>query len=129
MRAKDIMTTPVITVRLDTPIKVAAALLVDHEVSALPVIDEHDELVGIVSEADLITLETNPDPRSSILHVLHREQPTPRTVAEVMTRDVVTLPEDVDAAHVARLMLEKRIKSIPIVSGQRPWGSCPGGTF
>jgi CBS domain-containing protein len=117
MRTKDIMTTPVITVRPQTSIKEAAGLLVDHGISALPVVNEDDELVGIVSEGDLITLETVPDPRSEILHVFQREHATPRFVSEVMTRHVVTLPENVDAAHAARLMLEKRVKSIPIVSG------------
>jgi CBS domain-containing protein len=59
MRTQDIMTTPVITVRPQTSIKDAAGLLVDHGISALPVVNEDDELVGIVSEGDLITLEVD----------------------------------------------------------------------
>ena len=122
MRAKDLMTTPVVTVRPDTSIKEAAALLVDHAVSALPVVTEDEDLVGIVSEADLIPLETTPDPRSQIRRPLHRKEPTPRTVEEVMTRGVAALPEDADASQVARLMLERRVKSIPIVAGSRVVG-------
>jgi CBS domain-containing protein len=59
MRTQDIMTTPVITVRPQTSIKDAAGLLVDHGISALPVVNEDDELVGIVSEGDLITPEVD----------------------------------------------------------------------
>jgi len=122
MRTKDIMTTPVITVRPETGVKEAAALLVDHAISALPVVDEADELIGIVSEADLIPLEATPDPRRQMLPVYHRPKPVPHTVGEVMTTSVVALPEDADAAQAARLMLDRHVKSIPIVSGDRVVG-------
>lgn len=122
MRAKDIMATPVVTVHPEVSIKEAATLLLEHQISALPVIDEADELIGIVSEADLLPLETGPDPRSQILPILHRATPVPRTVREVMTRQVMTLPEDADASQAARLMLEEGVKRVPIVSGNRVVG-------
>ena len=122
MRTKDIMTTPVITVRPATGVKEAAALLVEHAISALPVVDEADELIGIVSEADLIPLEATPDPRRQMLPVHHRPKPVPHTVGEVMTTSVVALPEDADAAQAARLMLDRHVKSIPIVFGDRVVG-------
>jgi CBS domain-containing protein len=122
MRAKDIMTTPVITVRPETSVKEAAALLVDHGVRALPVVNDVDELLGMVSEADLIRLETSPDQRRHMLPVPHRVGPVPRTVEEIMSREVVALPEDVDAAQIAREMLKRRVTSIPIVSGDRVVG-------
>jgi CBS domain-containing protein len=122
MRAKDIMTTPVVTVSPGTSVKEVAALLLQNAISAVPVVDEHEELVGIVSEADLVPLETTPDPRSRILRIPRRAEPVPTTAAEVMTRAVVTLPEEVDASEVARLMLDKHVKRIPIVSGKRVVG-------
>lgn len=122
MRAKDIMTTPVVTVHPETTVKEAAALLVDHGISALPVVDEAGELVGIVSEADLIPLEATPDPRRQMLPTHHRPRPVPHAVGEVMTTSVIALPEDADASQAARLMLDRHVKSIPIVSGDHVTG-------
>jgi len=122
MRAKDIMTTPVYTVRPETPIKEAAALLVDRGISALPVVNDAEELVGIVSERDLISLEARAQVHGRIRQALHRTKPTPRTVEEVMTRRVVTLTENADATQVARVMLDKGVKRIPIVSGDHVVG-------
>ncbi|WP_291412894.1 CBS domain-containing protein [Actinophytocola sp.] len=55
MRARDIMSSPVITVRPDTTIKAAAGLLATHGFTALPVVADDDRLIGIVTEADLVT--------------------------------------------------------------------------
>jgi CBS domain-containing protein len=122
MRAKDIMSTPVITVSPDTRLKQVAGILLDHDVSAVPVVGGAGEILGIISEADLVSLETSPDPRSRIILFRPPPRPVPRTAEEVMTREVVALPEDADVAEVARLMLEKRVKRIPIVSGDRVVG-------
>lgn len=122
MRVKDVMTTPVVTLRPEAPIKEAAALLVRHGISGAPVVGEGDELVGIVSESDLMVLETSPDPRSRILHARWRWFRIPRRVEEVMTREVVTLPEGADVADAARLMLERRLKRIPVVTEGRVVG-------
>ncbi|HEX6261628.1 MAG TPA: CBS domain-containing protein [Actinomycetota bacterium] len=122
MHVKDVMTTPVVTLRPETPIKEAAALLVRHGVSGAPVVDEHEQLVGIVSESDLMALETTPDPRSRIRLPRWRRVRVPRRVEQVMTRDVVTLPERADVADAARLMLERRVKRIPVVAEGRVVG-------
>jgi len=124
MRAAEIMTTGVVTVRPSTHVKDVAALLVARGINAAPVVDEHGELVGIVSEADLVMLEGQPDPLRHAIPAadLGGRKDAPRTAGQVMTRRVVALPEDSDVAEVARLMLERRIKQIPIVSGNRVVG-------
>jgi len=122
MRLKDLMTTPVVTVTPETHLKEVAALLVAHEISGVPVVNEDEELVGIVSEADLVTLETGDDPRSHIISRGWRRFDRPRTVREVMVEDVVTLPESADVAEAARLMLERGVKRIPVVGGDRVIG-------
>jgi CBS domain-containing protein len=122
VRAKDVMSSPVVTVRSETPLKEVAATLVDKRISAVPVVDGNGDLVGIVSEADLMTLEAEPDPRSHIIPLPHHEHHVPRTAAEVMTRHVVALHEQADVSEVAKLMLEHRIKQIPIVDGRRVVG-------
>jgi CBS domain-containing protein len=122
MRVKDIMSSPVVTVRPDTPIKEAAAILVERRISALPVVGEHGNLTGIVSEADLVVLETQPDPRRHVIPSQYRRKAIPRVVGEVMTRDVIAVDEDADVALVARLMLEHRLKSVPVVIGNEVVG-------
>jgi CBS domain-containing protein len=101
MQTRDVMTSPVVTVTPDTSLKDAAAALVEHGINAVPVVDDGRRLVGIVSEADL----------------LRPEGPRPRTVREVMTQAVYTMPEDADAAAAARLMLRHGLKSVPVVAG------------
>jgi CBS domain-containing protein len=118
MRIRDVMSSPVVTVAPDTHLKEVADLLVRHEVSAVPVVED-GALVGIVSEADLVPLELAPDPRAHLAPVREPPPGVPRVAAEVMTREVVALPEGADAAEAGRLMLERRIKSIPVVQGRR----------
>jgi CBS domain-containing protein len=121
MLVRDLMSSPVVTVAPGTLVKEAADLLVRHEISAMPVV-EHGELVGIVSEADLVPLELVPDPRAHLAPVREPPAHSPRVVAGVMTRAVVALPERADAAEAGRLMLERGIKSIPVVREGRVVG-------
>jgi CBS domain-containing protein len=115
------MSSPVVCVPPDRRLKDAADLLVTHGISAMPVVDDGD-LAGIVSEADLLPLELAPDPRAHLAALPEPPQQLRQVVAEVMTRQVVALPEDADTAEAARLMLERHIKSIPIVRGRRVVG-------
>ena len=114
MRTCDVMSTPVVTVSPDAPLKDVAATLVEHGINAVPVLDASDRLIGIVSEADLLSLETGlgrgPAPAG------------PRTAGEVMRQSVYTLTGDTDATAAARLMLRHRLKSVPVVAGERVVG-------
>src|SRR5258708_3085799 len=66
MRAADVMVGNVITVHPETDIADAIQLLVEHDISALPVVDEHEKLIGIISEADLMRrVEIGTDKRRS----------------------------------------------------------------
>jgi CBS domain-containing protein len=122
MRAKDAMTSPAITVTPQTHCKDAAALMVRHRISALPVVDEGGRLVGLVSEADLLPLETTPDPRSQERPLPPRTMPLPRTVDEVMSPEVYTVDEDTDLGIVAQRMLEAHVKRFPVMRGDRVAG-------
>lgn len=122
MRVKEAMSHPAITVPPDLPVKQVAAILVEKRISAVPVVDAEGTLVGIVSEADLVPLETELDPRSHILPIPHHEGPMPHTAADVMTRDVVCISEEADVAEAARLMLQRHVKRLPAVAGGRVVG-------
>jgi CBS domain-containing protein len=119
MRIREVMTSPVITVRPDARLKDVAALLVEHGVNSVPVVDAGDRLVGIVSEADLLPLEAGPGPRAAAPAA---GPAPPHTAREVMSRPVYTLTTDTDAAAAARLMLRHRLKSVPVVDGDRVVG-------
>jgi len=116
------MTAPAITVTPETHCKDAAALLVRHRISALPVVDAEGRLVGLVSEADLLTLETTPDPRSQATPLAVRAEPLPRRVDEVMTSEVYTVDEHTDLGVVATRMLDAGVKRFPVMRGHQVVG-------
>jgi CBS domain-containing protein len=121
MRVKQVMSSPVVTVRPGTPVKEVAAVLVGCGISAVPVVGEDGRLLGIVSEGDLVPLQALPEPgrypgRAELAGFL------PRTAADAMTTRVVTVGEDADAAQAARLMLERSVRSLPVLRGGRLTG-------
>jgi CBS domain-containing protein len=119
MHAADVMTRPVLSVRADDTVEQAAALLANNNVTAAPVLGPEGELIGIVSEGDLLRARVVrvPDPA-------HDPGPGPMAtiVREVMTRDVVTLPVDADLSAVADAMLNRNVHSVPIVDGSEVMG-------
>jgi CBS domain-containing protein len=116
MQARQIMTTPVLTVRPNTTVREAATLLLEHQITAAPVLDAGGDLIGIVSEGDLVVDRFGHDPRNQIRPV-QDEPPGPQTVDEVMTTPVVALGPSADAADLAETMLGADVRSIPIVEG------------
>ena len=119
MQARDIMTRPVITFGPGASIRYAAAVLTEHNITAAPVVDEENEIIGIVSEADLIADRFPHDPRSSARRDTGEpaEPDAARTVGEVMTTAVVAMSETADAADLAEMMVTCNVRSIPIVIG------------
>lgn len=108
MKAADIMTSPVITLRPSTPVPAAAALLVAHGFTAAPVVDRARHVLGIVTEADLIRHRILPEGWTFAEGVVP-------LVATVMTPvPVVMRPED-DVADVVSFMLDADVRSVPIV--------------
>lgn len=129
MNARDIMTTRVITVTADAPVADIARLLVDNRISAVPVVDADQRVLGIVSEGDLMRRPENQTERHSSWWLALWELPEARaadyihsharTAGEVMTRDVVTVSEDAPLGEIAQLLEERRIKRVPVVRDGR----------
>ena len=116
MRARDLMTTPVHTVHPSTGVAEAAALLTRFSVTALPVLDDDDHLIGMVSEGDLLWHRV---PASSEPHLWRRpddrvEDP-PGTVGDVMSSPAVAMPPGAEAASVAEILTSADSASVPIV--------------
>lgn len=126
MKAADVMATNVITVRLDTPVAKIAEVLLANRISAVPVVNDKDLLVGIVSEGDLIhRVESGTERhRSWWLELLTGKEVLAyefvkshaRKAADVMTRPVVSVKPDAPLGDVAALLEKHRIKRVPVVS-------------
>ncbi|MGW5700540.1 CBS domain-containing protein [Amycolatopsis japonica] len=115
MRARDLMTRPVVTVTEGTTAKHAAELLTEHGFTALPVVDEDDRLIGMVTEADLIRDRFPEDVRFVRRPAEHG---TPgATVAEVMTTPATAMSAGADLAEVGKALLDGKIRAMPIVDG------------
>lgn len=131
MRARDIMTTELVTVAPSTPVSAIAQLLVERRVSAVPVVD-HGKLVGLVSEGDLLHREeAGTEERFSWWSELFRAtedrakaylKAHGQTAAAVMTKELHTAGPDEDVAAIATLMDRHRIKRVPVVDQGRLMG-------
>ncbi|MTD59604.1 CBS domain-containing protein [Amycolatopsis pithecellobii] len=115
MRAQDVMTHPVVTVTPETTAKRAAELLSRNGFTALPVVGDDGELIGIVTEADLIGDRFPADAR----RVSGRADLPGATVAEVMTTPVTAMSRGTDLSMLVRSLLDSRIRVMPIVDGSR----------
>jgi CBS domain-containing protein len=110
------MTTNVVTVKPDMPARDAAALLAERGFTALPVVDDLGELVGVVGEAELLRNRLPQDPR----WLVHGEpaqarQAAAEVVAQVMLTKPVVVTPNTDLAEVADLMLEHGVRSVLVV--------------
>ena len=125
MQASDVMVRDVVTVRPETDLAEAVRLLAEHDVSALPVIDGENTIVGILSEADLIhRAEIGTEKRRSwwleavtggaaLATEFAKEHG--EKVGEIMTPEVVGVAEDTPLSEIAALLERKRIKRVPVV--------------
>ena len=98
--AADIMTREVITTGPLTPVRELAKRLSYHRISGMPVVDDSGVVVGVVSEADLISKQG-------------------RSVRDIMARDVIGVSEDTPALEVAALLTRERIKRVPVLRDGR----------
>ncbi|MEV4671442.1 MULTISPECIES: CBS domain-containing protein [Actinomadura] len=118
MLVREAMTAPAVTVTPSATVRQAMRVLLEHDVTALPVADATGRLVGIVSEMDLLRGAFEADPRAFARPLSGTPgAPEPRHVDEVMTRDVRTARPTTDVAELAETMLRTRIKSVPVLDG------------
>ncbi|GAB6180630.1 CBS domain-containing protein [Desulfotomaculum defluvii] len=135
MHAKDIMSTKVITVKCDTTIKEIAQILIEEKISGVPVVDDAENLVGIVTEGDLLHKEASPRiPKyfgilGATIYFGGNEQYkedfkklAALKASEIMTTKVITADKDTEISGLANLMVEHNIKRIPIVEKDKVIG-------
>jgi len=116
MKAGELMSSPPVTVRTETTLKETARLMSTLNLSALPVVTSDGELVGIVSEADLLDLEAATDPRAQLIPAVRMRRP--KTVGDVMSSPVITCDQDTDVGIAAQRLLDAHVKRLPVVRGR-----------
>ena len=99
MIARDIMTRKVYTIRSDATAQEAAQLLDQHRISGLPVVDESNDIIGIVTEADIISKVDKEGLR----------------VSDIMSTEVTSVNEETPVSEIALLLTERKIKRVPVV--------------
>ena len=135
LRVKDIMTRDVISVSPDTEIVNAAKILLEKRVNGLPVIDTFGRLVGIICQSDLVaqqkgipvpsifTLLESYIPLTSIKRIDKEvEKIAALTVKLAMTPNPVTVGPETDIADVAKLMVDKKYHTLPVMEGDKVVG-------
>lgn len=101
-RAADIMTTNVITAKKDMVLTDVIGLLLRWHISAMPVVDEDDKMVGIVSEIDLVNLTFDGNARDT-------------KVEEVMVTNIVSFSPDTKLADLVQTFSKRHLRRVPIV--------------
>ena len=125
MRAVEVMTTKVITVGENASVAEVAKLLAERGISAVPVVDKDDRVIGMVSEGDLLhRTETGTEKcRSWWLEMMASTNQLAgdyikshsANVKDVMTRDVISVSDTTPLADIAILLEANRIKRVPVV--------------
>jgi len=132
LKVKDIMTKDVVTVTKETTVMELAKIFAERHLSSLPVVDQNGELIGIVTETDLVEQDKNlhiPTVISIFDWVIYLESDkkfekelkkmTGRTVGDIYSADAVTVSPDSSIADVADLLSSRKINALPVVEGNK----------
>ena len=127
LKAKDIMTKEVITVKPETTIEELARLLMKRQISGAPVVDDKGKIVGVVTENDLISKNSRLH-IPTILRLFDAYIPlgtskmesdirkmAASTVEDICTKEIITVDEEASVEYIATIMTEKRIHILPVV--------------
>jgi CBS domain-containing protein len=98
--AQDVMTRTVITASPGMSVEEAASLLARHRITGLPVLDEQGSVIGMISDFDLIG-----------------KHGQGRVVADIMTRQVISVSPDTDLSEIGHILTAKHIRRLPVVQG------------
>lgn len=125
MKIEELMTRDPVAVGPDTPLKDVATILLEHRISGVPVIGERLEVLGVVSEADIVAKEAGPESHDRRMiawllggRELDEQKLAARTAAEAMTSPAVTIAVGRTVTEAARLMTNDGIKRLPVVDDE-----------
>jgi CBS domain-containing protein len=125
MRATDVMASPVVAATAQITVQHVARMMINHRISGVPIVEGDQQLIGIITEGDLLRrVEAGTERQSS--RWSEWLQPNSRLaadyvksharrVADIMTRNVVTVDEFATLSEIADLLEKHRIKRVPVV--------------
>ena len=141
MLAKDVMKTELVTVGEDTPVKEIARKMLDHDISGLPVVNGQGEILGVVSELDLMRKQIKPnepsiwtmiwgmDPEREKQHRDAIRKYMGKTAGDVMTAPAMTVEASDSLEKVGNLMFNKKIKRVFVTEGGKLVGVVSRSAF
>jgi CBS domain-containing protein len=121
MNVEELMTTTVLSVTPETPLREVAARLSEHGISGVPVCSADGTLLGVVSEADILLKEEGRSGERGRFWWLHgpddglRDKLAARTAGEAMTSPAITIEPHRPVSEAARLMVERNVNRLPVV--------------
>lgn len=133
-KVKDAMTRQVITIRTETSIRDIARLMTENHIRSLPVVDEQNQLVGLVTESDLFLKEKGmPFSAVKIPSLFERwadstqlldiyENAAHHTAADVMTEPVITISPEDTLEHAAWVMFHNDLRVLPVIQDKKVVG-------
>jgi CBS domain-containing protein len=129
---KDFMTVQPITISPNASVEAAVKMMEEHQITGLPVIDEQNRVVGILSEGDLLVRESPMKPplyMTLLGSIIYFESPTQfhqhikkslgMLVQDVMTEKPITISPEASLSDAAQVMLDKRVNRLPVVDADR----------
>lgn len=126
MLAKDIMVTPVYKVKHTDSVREVLERFVQHRISGMPVVNERNEIVGYISDGDIMRHIGNPGPIlfDVLFYTAMIDDPEAaedkfkrllkKNVTEIATQKVIAVQENTDLGQVAAILGNKRIKKVPV---------------
>jgi CBS domain-containing protein len=120
VKVSDVMTADVKTIGQDAPLKEAATVMVKAGISGLPVLDDARKVLGIITEADFVTVEANRSwgrqRRRLLTNFLgETEHPEAKTVRDVMSKNPHCIDPESTVTEAARMMTDRGVKRLPVV--------------
>jgi CBS domain-containing protein len=118
MHAREIMTTPTFALTPAATLEDAAEMMTSHGFTTMPVVDPGGQLLGLLSEADILRAPVPPgDPDTGVLL-----DGGPRTAGSVMRTQGLAVPGDIDVRELAGLLTDAGVRSAPVVEGRHVVG-------
>ncbi len=120
MNAADVMTTGAATVRPDTPLAQAVMLMVEHRISGLPVVDDNNNLVGLISEGDFLRPQKERPP--CLVELMESDgmgaadKLATLKVQDLMTKDVVAIAVDTPIEQIVELLNRYAVRRLPVAT-------------
>lgn len=122
-----LMTRSVVTLSPELTLREAATLLLENQISGAPVIADNGQLIGILTESDLLNeaKKRAAIPRTAAFGIFLASEETLQrlyhfgadlAISEVMTRDLVTITEQTTVSEAAQLLVKKKINRLPVLS-------------